>query len=60
MTSETITIDRKVVEGLIADIELKLEELETVLNIELSERISDIELGKVKGLSEKELYELLE
>ena len=60
MTSETITIDRKVVEGLIADIELKLEELETVLNIELSERISDIELGKIKGLSEKELYELLE
>ncbi|MCC7573372.1 MAG: hypothetical protein KO464_08285 [Candidatus Methanofastidiosum sp.] len=60
MTSETITIDRKVVEGLIADIELKLEELETVLNIELSERISDIELRKVKGLSEKELYELLE
>ncbi|HNR43904.1 MAG TPA: hypothetical protein PKH80_01950 [Methanofastidiosum sp.] len=60
MTTETITIDRKVVEELISDIESKLEELEAVLNIELSERISDIELGKVEGLSEKELYELLE
>ena len=60
MTTETITIDRKVVEELILDIESKLEELEAVLNIELSERISDIELGKVEGLSEKELYELLE
>jgi len=60
MATETITIDRKVVEGLIADIESKLEELEAILNIELSQRISDIELGKIEGLSEKELYELLE
>jgi len=60
MTTETITIDRKVVESLIADIESKLEELEAILNVELSQRISDIELGKVEGLSEKELYELLE
>ena len=60
MTTETITIDRKVVESLIADIESKLEELEAILNVELSQRISDIERGKVEGLSEKELYELLE
>ncbi len=30
------------------------------LDIIILERISDIELGKVEGLSEKELYELLE
>jgi len=60
MTSDTITIDRKIVEDIIADIESKLEELEAVLNIEISDRISDVENGKVKGLSEKELYDLLE
>lgn len=59
MTSDTITIDRKIVEDIIADIESKLEELEAVLNIEISDRISDIESGKVKGLSEKELYGIL-
>ena len=39
-------------------IKMKSEKIE-ILDIELSERISDIELGKVEGLSEKELFELL-
>lgn len=39
-------------------IKMKSEKIE-ILIIELSERISDIGLGKVEGLSEKELYELL-
>ena len=40
-------------------IKMKSEKVE-ILNIELLGRILDIELRKVKGISEKELYELLD
>jgi len=48
---------------LIAEIEDKLDELETITDPEfmkqVSLRISDIESGKVDGLDEKKIFELL-
>jgi len=58
-----VLVDRSILENLIAEIEDKLDELETITNPEfmkkVSLRLSDIESGKVAGLDENKILELL-
>jgi len=58
-----VLVDRSLLENLIAEIEDKLDELETITDPEfmkeVSRRLSDIESGKVAGLDESEILELL-
>ncbi|NJD76670.1 MAG: hypothetical protein FIB08_06165 [Candidatus Methanoperedens sp.] len=58
-----VLVDRSILENLIAEIEDKLDELETITNpefmTEVSLRLSDIESGKVAGLDENKILELL-
>jgi hypothetical protein len=58
-----VLVDRSLLENLIAEIEDKLDELETITDTEfmkeVSRRFSDIESGKVAGLDENKVLELL-
>jgi hypothetical protein len=58
-----VLVDRSLLENLIAEIEDKLDELETITDPEfmkeVSRRLSDIESGKVAGLDENRILELL-
>lgn len=58
-----VLVDRSLLQGLIDEIEDKLDELETITDPEfmkeVSSRFSDIESGKVTGLDEKKIMELL-
>ncbi len=58
-----VLVDRSLLENLIAEIEDKLDELETITDPEfmkeVSRRLSDIESGKVAGLEENKILELL-
>jgi len=60
---DLVLIDRHLMVNLIAEIEDKLDELETITDPEfmkqVSLRVSDIESGKVDGLDEKQIFELL-
>jgi hypothetical protein len=61
--NDLVLIDRNLMVNLIAEIEDKLDELETITDPEfmkqVSLRVSDIESGKVDGLDEKQIFELL-
>jgi hypothetical protein len=61
--NDLVLIDRHLMVNLIAEIEDRLDELETITDPEfmkkVSLRVSDIESGKVDGLDEKEIFELL-
>ena len=58
-----VLVDRSLLENLIAEIEDKLDELETITDPEfmkeVSRRFCDIESGKVAGLDENKILELL-
>jgi hypothetical protein len=60
---DLVLVDRSLLVNLIADIEDKLEELEAMTDPEfmkeVSSRINDIESGKVVGLDENRIFELL-
>jgi hypothetical protein len=61
--NDLVLIDRHLMVNLIAEIEDKLDELETITDPDfmkqVSLRISDIESGKVEALDEKKIFELL-
>lgn len=61
---DLVLVDRSLLQGLIDEIEDKLDELEMITDPEfmkeLSLRLSDIESGKIVGLNEKKILELLE
>jgi hypothetical protein len=58
-----VLVNRNLLANLIAEIEDKLDELETMTDPEfmkeVSLRVSDIESGKVEGLDENRIFELL-
>ena len=60
--AETITIPREEFKKLISDVEVIINDVESILSNEdklIKKRINDIESGKVKGKTEKELDEYL-
>lgn len=61
---DLVLVDRNLLVTLISEIEDKLDELETITDPEfikeVSLRFSDIESGKVEGLDENRIFELLE
>ncbi|VVB86746.1 Uncharacterised protein [uncultured archaeon] len=61
---DLVLVDRSLLQGLIDEIEDKLDELEMITDPEfmkeVSSRFNDIESGKVVGLDEKKILELLE
>ncbi len=63
MGDEFVLVDRNLLSNVIAEIEDKLDELEAITNPEfmkeVSSRVSDIESGKVEGLDENKIFELL-
>ncbi len=60
---DLVLVDRSLLVNLIADIEDKLDELEAMTDPEfmkeVSLRVNDIDSGKVKGLDENRIFELL-
>ncbi|VVB91475.1 Uncharacterised protein [uncultured archaeon] len=60
---EFVLVDRNLLSNVIAEIEDKLDELEAITDPEfmkeVSSRVSDIESGKVEGLDEDKIFELL-
>lgn len=60
--TETITMPREEFKKLISDVEIVINDVESILSTEdklTKKRIDDIESGKVKGKTEKELDEYL-
>ena len=60
--TETITMPREEFKKLISDVEIVINDVESILSSEeklTKKRINDIESGKVKGKTEKELDEYL-
>lgn len=60
--TETITMPREEFKKLISDVEIVISDVESILSSEdklTKKRIDDIESGKVKGKTEKELDEYL-
>ena len=60
--TETITMPRGEFKKLISDVEIVINDVESILSSEdklTKKRIDDIESGKVKGKTEKELDEYL-
>lgn len=61
---DLVLVDRSLLQSLIEEIEDKLDELEAITDPEfmkeVSSRFSEIESGKVEGLDEKKILELLE
>ena len=60
--TETITMPREEFKKLISDVEIVINDVESILSAEdklTKKRIDDIESGKVKGKTEKELDEYL-
>ena len=56
---ETVTISKEIFSKILADAELLIEDIEMALDTKVKQRIADIENGKVKGKSEKDLDDYL-
>lgn len=59
MTSETVTIPKRVFSKILEDVEVLIDDVEMALDVKVQQRIEDIESGKEKGKTEKEYYEYL-
>jgi len=52
---ETIAVPKEVFSKILSDVETLIDDVELALDAKVRQRISDIELGKVKGRTEEEL-----
>ena len=56
---ETVTVPKEVFNKILSDVEILIDDVEMALDVKVRKRISDIETGKVKGKTEKELDDYL-
>ena len=52
---KTIAVPKEVFSKILSDVETLIDDVELALDAKVRQRISDIELGKVKGRTEEEL-----
>ena len=56
---ETVTISKEVFTRILTDVETLIDDVELALDTKVRERISDIEIRKIKGKTEEELNNYL-